>query len=78
MFLKRSSFVLLYPLSRLIDILLHINSIFVMFDNQGKDIVQCAETLACLLHSGQVDKAGVDYFTGHLTAVAEMGNTWQE
>ena len=49
-----------------------------MFDNQGKDIVQCAATLACLLHSGQVDKAGVDYFTGHLTAVAKMGNTWQE
>ena len=49
-----------------------------MFDNQGKDIVQCAATLACLLHRGQVDKAGVDYFTGHLTAVAKMGNTWQE
>lgn len=44
-----------------------------MFDNQGKDIVQCAATLACLLHRGQVDKAGVDYFTGHLTAVAKMG-----
>ena len=25
-----------------------------------------------------MDKAGVDYFTGHLTTVAQMGSTWQE
>ena len=25
-----------------------------------------------------MDKAGIDYFTGHLTAVAQMGSTWQE
>ena len=49
-----------------------------MLGNQEKDIVQCAAALACQLHRGQVDKAGVDYFTGHLTAVAKMGSTWQE
>ena len=43
-----------------------------------KDIVQCAAELARELHKGQVDKAGVDYFTGHLTAVAKMGSTWKE
>ena len=45
-----------------------------MLVNKEKDIVQCAAVLACELHKGQVDKAGVDYFTGHLTAVAKMGN----
>ena len=49
-----------------------------MLGNQEKDIVQCAADLAYQLHRGQVDKAGVDYFTGHLTAVAKMGSTWQE
>jgi len=49
-----------------------------MLGNQEKDIVQCAAVLACQLHRGQVDKAGVDYFTGHLTAVAQMGSTWKE
>jgi hypothetical protein len=41
-----------------------------MLVNKEKDIIQCAAVLACELHKGQVDKAGVDYFTGHLTAVA--------
>ncbi len=49
-----------------------------MLVNKEKDIVQCATVLACELHKGQVDKAGVDYFTGHLTAVAKKGNTWQQ
>ena len=49
-----------------------------MLDTQEKNIVQCAATLACQLHRGQVDKAGVDYFSGHLTTVAKMGKTWQE
>ena len=49
-----------------------------MLGNQEKDIVQCAAVLACELHKGQVDKAGVDYFTGHLTTVAKMGSTWKE
>jgi len=49
-----------------------------MLVNKEKDIVQCAAALAYQLHRGQVDKAGVDYFTGHLTAVAKMGTTWQE
>lgn len=49
-----------------------------MLVNKEKDIVQCAAELARQLHKGQVDKAGVNYFTGHLTAVANMGSTWQE
>ena len=48
-----------------------------MLVNKEKNIIQCAAVLACELHKGQVDKAGVDYFTGHLTAVAKMGTTWQ-
>ena len=49
-----------------------------MLVNKEKDIVQCAAAeLACELHKGQVDKAGVDYFTGHLTTVAKMGSTWK-
>ena len=49
-----------------------------MLVNKEENIIQCASTLACELHKGQVDKAGVDYFTGHLTSVAKMGRTWQE
>ena len=46
--------------------------------NMKKDIVCSAAALARQLHRGQVDKAGVDYFSGHLTTVAKMGKTWQE
>mgnify|MGYP000964404423 FL=1 len=46
-----------------------------MLDTQEKNIVQCAAALARQLHRGQVDKAGVDYFSGHLTIVAKMGQT---
>ena len=49
-----------------------------MLVNKEENIVQCAAELACELHKGQVDKAGVDYFTGHLTTVAKMGSTWKE
>lgn len=37
-----------------------------------------AAALARCLHKGQVDKAGLDYFEGHLSTVASMGRTWQE
>lgn len=40
--------------------------------------VESSETLAKRLHKGQVDKAGMDYFEGHLCIVASMGATWQE
>ncbi len=40
--------------------------------------IQSAIRLAKRLHKGQVDKAGVDYFSGHLSTVASMGKTWQE
>ena len=46
--------------------------------NMKKDIVYSAAALARQLHRGQVDKARVDYFSGHLTTVAKMGKTWQE
>lgn len=34
------------------------------------NITDCAAALAKRLHAGQVDKAGVDYFEGHLSTVA--------
>lgn len=37
--------------------------------------IEAARELARNLHAGQRDKAGVDYFSGHLTAVAEQGRT---
>ena len=43
-----------------------------------QDIVSVAANLAKKLHVGQVDKAGVDYFSGHLSSVALMGRTWKE
>ena len=49
-----------------------------MLSKKEKVIVQSAADIACQLHKGQKDKAGVDYFTGHLSAVTKMGNTWQE
>lgn len=45
---------------------------------EAKIIVNVAATIAKRLHEGQVDKAGVDYFSGHLSAVASMGKSWQE
>ena len=40
--------------------------------------ITSAAALARRLHKGQVDKAGLDYFVGHLSTVASMGRTWQE
>lgn len=37
-----------------------------------------AARLAESLHKGQVDKAGKDYFTGHLSAVGGSGAGWKE
>lgn len=36
-----------------------------------------AAQLARQLHTHQTDKAGVDYFEGHLSTVASMAKTWQ-
>ena len=40
--------------------------------------ITSAAALARRLHKGQVDKAGRDYFEGHLSMVASMGQRWQE
>ena len=40
--------------------------------------VQAAARVAERLHYGQIDKAGVDYFQGHLSTVASLGRTWKE
>lgn len=40
--------------------------------------IEAAAKVAKRLHEGQQDKAGVDYFEGHLSFVALLGNTWQE
>ena len=41
-------------------------------------VIDAARDLAKELHSGQTDKAGKDYFTGHLCSVAMSGNDWKE
>lgn len=40
--------------------------------------ITAAASLAKRLHADQKDKSGVDYFEGHLTAVASRGTTWLE
>lgn len=45
--------------------------------NNNKWVVAAAK-VAQRLHKDQKDKAGVDYFSGHLTYVASLGKTWQE
>ncbi len=40
--------------------------------------VEAAASVARRLHDGQKDKAGMDYFEGHLRFVASLGRTWQE
>ena len=47
-------------------------------DIQKAPIVEAAAQLARQLHQGQLDKAGKDYFEGHLTTVAEAGRDWKE
>lgn len=41
-------------------------------------IAEAAARLARKLHTGQKDKAGQDYFDGHLSTVAKLGNNWKE
>lgn len=40
--------------------------------------ITAAHNLAKRLHANQKDRAGVDYFEGHLTAVSNQGRTWLE
>lgn len=42
------------------------------------NIISRSAEIARSVHAGQTDKAGVDYFSGHLTSVASMGKTWKE
>ena len=42
------------------------------------DLVAEAANFAKEFHKGQVDKAGVDYFEGHLTTVGGAGQDWKE
>jgi len=41
-------------------------------------LVAEAADMAKELHAGQVDKQGVDYFEGHLSAVGNAGYSWKE
>uniref|UniRef100_UPI00345DC143 phosphohydrolase n=1 Tax=uncultured Dysgonomonas sp. TaxID=206096 RepID=UPI00345DC143 len=50
------------------------NEMFGKYDH----IVEAAELLAIQIHTGQTDKAGVDYFSGHLTTVGGSGCTWKD
>ncbi len=47
-----------------------------MIDHQ--EIIDTAAEIARKAHAGQSDKAGKDYFSGHLTSVANLGKSWQE
>ena len=42
------------------------------------DLVLAAADLAKEYHKEQVDKQGIDYFEGHLTAVGNAGHNWKE
>lgn len=47
-------------------------------ENEKADAVQAAAQLAKQFHKGQIDKAGKDYFEGHLSSVANYGENWKE
>lgn len=40
--------------------------------------VEETKLLAQTIHAGQTDKAGIDYFSGHLTVVGESGCNWKD
>jgi (p)ppGpp synthase/HD superfamily hydrolase len=42
------------------------------------DLIEVAINLAKEYHNGQKDKAGVDYFDGHLSFVGNAGDSWKE
>lgn len=46
--------------------------------NRNQQAVKIAAQMAAEIHRGQIDKGGKDYFEGHLTSVASMGQTWKE
>ena len=46
--------------------------------NAQDEWIEAAARVAKRLHDGQKDKAGMDYFEGHLSLVASLGDTWQE
>lgn len=46
--------------------------------NTQQKWIEAAAHLAERLHCKQVDKAGADYFKGHLSFVVSLGKTWQE
>ena len=50
----------------------------VLRDRRKEPVVKAAAQLARQLHKGQLDKAGRDYFEGHLTTVANAGTNWME
>ena len=41
-------------------------------------LLEAAKSFAKYAHAGEVDKAGVDYYAGHLTTVASMVETEEE
>jgi len=42
------------------------------------DMIEEASHLAKAFHQGQKDKAGADYFKGHLSYVGNVGDNWKE
>lgn len=52
----------------------HDNELLGKYDH----IVEEAKSLAQTIYAGQTDKAGIDYFSGHLRAVGESGCNWKD
>ncbi|MCD7973110.1 MAG: phosphohydrolase [Candidatus Azobacteroides sp.] len=49
-----------------------------MINKESDSVTEAARIIARDLHKGQKDKAGEDYFDGHLTSVAHMGKNRKE
>ena len=50
----------------------------IMYTSKDESLLESARLLSKQAHSNQVDKAGVDYFTGHIQTVVNSVHTYKE
>lgn len=50
----------------------------IMYTSKDESLLESARLLSKQAHSNQVDKAGVDYFTGHIQTVVNSVHTYRE
>ena len=50
----------------------------ITYTTKGESLLESARLLSIQAHSNQVDKAGVDYFTGHIQTVVNSVHTHKE